>query len=373
MNVVMFYHSLVSDWNHGNAHFLRGIVTELQRRGHSVHVYEPQDGWSLQNLLLEHGDEPIRQFHRLFPSLWSTRYREQSLDLDKALHAADLVIVHEWNSHRLVEAIGSYHRRHPYFVLLFHDTHHRSVSDAAHMGCYDLSGYDGALVFGRAIRDVYVSNGWVKNVWVWHEAADTRVFQPVAHRQKRIDLAWIGNWGDEERTEELIEFLVEPVRRLGLTAEVYGVRYPASARRLLEEAGITYRGWLPNFRVPEVFAQARVTIHVPRRPYASRLPGIPTIRPFEALACGIPMICAPWSDCEGLFRPGGDYLIASDSGQMTRQMERVLTNTDTARSLAGHGLERLRARHTCTHRVDELLAICKEIEERALARGGRNP
>jgi len=36
MRVVMFYHSLVSDWNHGNAHFLRGVVTELLRREHEV-------------------------------------------------------------------------------------------------------------------------------------------------------------------------------------------------------------------------------------------------------------------------------------------------------------------------------------------------
>jgi spore maturation protein CgeB len=125
--------------------------------------------------------------------------------------------------------------------------------------------------------------------------------------------------------------------------------------------------------VPEVFAETRLTVHVPRRPYASRLPGIPTIRPFEALACGTPMSCAPWNDCEGLFRPGEDYLIASDSGQMMHQMERVLTDADTARSLAGHGLERVRARHTCAHRVEELLVICKEIEGRALACGGRNP
>ena len=43
MRVVMFYHSLISDWNHGNAHFLRGVVGELQRRGHDVRVYEPAD------------------------------------------------------------------------------------------------------------------------------------------------------------------------------------------------------------------------------------------------------------------------------------------------------------------------------------------
>jgi len=46
MRVVMFCHSLVSDWNHGNAHFLRGVCAELIARGHSVGVYEPRDAWS---------------------------------------------------------------------------------------------------------------------------------------------------------------------------------------------------------------------------------------------------------------------------------------------------------------------------------------
>jgi spore maturation protein CgeB len=384
MNVVMFYHSLLSDWNHGNAHFLRGIVAELQCRGHSVHVHEPQDGWSLRNLVSEHGDEPLRHFRRRFPDLRSTRYEEATLDLDEALHDADLVIVHEWNSHHLVQQIGAHHDRHPHYTLLFHDTHHRSVSDPANMARYDLGHYDGALVFGRAIRDVYLSHGWAKNVWVWHEAADTRVFRPAAvHRRKRVDVVWIGNWGDEERTEELLEFLVEPVRRLGVTAEVYGVRYPESARRLLAAAGIAYKGWLPNYSVPDVFAQGRLTIHVPRRPYAHRLPGIPTIRPFEALACGIPMISAPWQDCEGMFRAGHDYLVACDAGEMQRQMERVLTDADTARSLAGHGPNRIRSRHTCAHRVRELLAICRRLKDRRSKKltktvdnacgGGRNP
>ncbi|MBA2602322.1 MAG: glycosyltransferase, partial [Acidobacteria bacterium] len=51
MRIVLFCHSLVSDWNHGNAHFLRGIVAELLDRGHEVRVYEPEDGWSREQLL----------------------------------------------------------------------------------------------------------------------------------------------------------------------------------------------------------------------------------------------------------------------------------------------------------------------------------
>ena len=42
MHVVMFYHSPISDWNQGNAHFLRGIATELLERGFTVSIYEPR-------------------------------------------------------------------------------------------------------------------------------------------------------------------------------------------------------------------------------------------------------------------------------------------------------------------------------------------
>ncbi|HEX5514051.1 MAG TPA: glycosyltransferase, partial [Gammaproteobacteria bacterium] len=102
MRVVMFYHSLLSDWNHGNAHFLRGVVSELMRRGHSVAVYEPADGWSLQNLKRNHDDRAIDEFYRAYPDLASTFYESSTLDLDEALEGADLVIVHEWNDHDLV-------------------------------------------------------------------------------------------------------------------------------------------------------------------------------------------------------------------------------------------------------------------------------
>ena len=56
MRIAFFVHSLLSDWNHGNAHFLRGVGTELQARGHEVLFFEPRDAWSLQNLLADHGD-----------------------------------------------------------------------------------------------------------------------------------------------------------------------------------------------------------------------------------------------------------------------------------------------------------------------------
>jgi len=140
---------------------------------------------------------------------------------------------------------------------------------------------------------------------------------------------------------------------------VHGVRYPAEAREELAAAGIDFRGWLPNFRVPEVFAAHRVTIHVPRRPYVEALAGIPTIRPFEALACGIPLISAPWEDCEQLFTAGKDFLIARDGREMQRHLLALLSDKRMARELAEHGRRTILARHTCGHRVDQLMEIVR--------------
>jgi spore maturation protein CgeB len=361
VKVVVFSHSLVSDWNHGNAHFLRGVVTELQERGHGVAVYEPADGWSRANLAREFGERPLREFERCFPRLTSRGYEPASLELDLALDDADLVLVHEWNEPALVKRIGEHRARHGGYRLLFHDTHHRAATAPEEMSRFDLSGYDGVLAYGEVIRRIYLERGWAARSWTWHEAADTRVFRPLAGVEPEADLVWIGNWGDGERSEELRRFLLRPARRLRLRGSVHGVRYPRSARWQIRLAGLRYRGWIANHRAPELFARHRLTVHVPRRPYVEALPGIPTIRPFEALACGIPLVCSPWEDAEGLFRAGEDYLIARDGAEMREAMRAVLDDPSLADELRANGLETIRARHTCAHRVDELLAIEAEL------------
>ena len=367
MRVTIFCHSLLSDWNHGNAHFLRGICDDLIARGHEVQVYEPADAWSLANLVAEHGQAPLDGFARAYPRLRSTRHELATLDLGAALEGSDLVLVHEWNDHALVRRIGLHRRDNPGYRLLFHDTHHRAVTQPDGMGAYDLRHYDGVLAFGSAIRDIYREKGWAARAWTWHEAADHRMFHPFPHSTREGDLVWVGNWGDEERTAELHEFLLEPVKDLGLKARIHGVRYPASALAALGDAGITYGNWLANYEAPQLFARYGVTVHVPRRPYVRALPGIPTIRVFEALACGIPLVSAPWDDCEGLFEPGADFLVAHDGREMREQLRAVLHDRALAQSLADHGLRTVLARHTCAHRVDELLAIHASLTEPAPA------
>ncbi|UJH90483.1 glycosyltransferase [Antarcticibacterium sp. 1MA-6-2] len=363
MKIVMFYHSLYSDWNHGNAHFLRGIVKELQKREHEVEVYEPDGGWSLKNLIKDHGAEKLDEFRRYYPTLSPQFYNPaKKINADAILKDADLVIVHEWNEPELVAEIGRNKARYGY-KLLFHDTHHRAASAPQDMSKYDFSNYDGALVFGEVIKQMYLEKKWIENVWTWHEAADAELFRPNRNEDKEGDLVWIGNWGDDERTEELMEYLIAPVKELSLKAKVYGVRYPDHAKKALADAGIEYGGWLPNYKVPEVFSKYKVTVHVPRRPYVEMLPGIPTIRPFEALSCGIPLICSPWEDSENLFTPGEDYLIAKDGNDMGYKLAEVLKSDHLAQSLSEKGRKTILEKHTCAHRVDELENILTELNK----------
>jgi spore maturation protein CgeB len=329
MKFLFYTHSLVSDWNHGNAHFLRGIMRELTRRHHAALALEPEESWSRSNLLADQGPRAVDKFHELFPQLRSKIYGPH-FDHEAAIAEADVVVVHEWTEPALVERIGRARRSGANFTLLFHDTQR------------------------------YLQAGWGRSVFTWHEAADDVLFRPQTKIEKTGDLIWVGNWGDGERSAELMEFLVHPAHELGLRATVRGVRYPERALDALGAAGIAYGGWIANAEAPLAFANNKVTVHIPRRPYVENLPGIPTIRVFEALACGIPLICAPWHDAEGLFRPGRDYLVAENGQEMTRLLREVLTDDALAAALVESGLETIRARHTCRHRVDELLSILKQ-------------
>jgi spore maturation protein CgeB len=364
MRITIFAHSLASDWNHGNAHFLRGMMRALAKRGHRAVACERWRNWSTDNLYEDHGHGPLLDFARAFPDLESRHYgRGPSLEeeVGELTRGADLVIVHEFSEPELVAAVGRVRARRGDFLLLFHDTHHRAVSAPEQIGRFDLSRYDGVLAYGRSLEEVYRTRLGHARVWTFHEAADVTTFFP-REAEKRDDVVWIGNWGDEERSREIREYLVDSARRLPeLRFGVHGVRYPEEGLREIREAGIEFRGWIANHHVPEAFARAKMTLHIPRGPYLDLLPGIPTIRPFEALASGIPLLSTPWPDVEGLFRAGEDYLGVRSPAEMREQILRLSRDEEARARLAEHGLETIHARHTCDHRAEQLDAIVEEL------------
>lgn len=370
LNIRIFAHSWVSDWNHGNAHFLRGLARSLARMGHNVRCYEQLGSWSLSNLVREEGEraiDAIDHFRRTFPELDIRFYNlDHTLPdfLQRELRGADVVLIHEWNDPRLVNAVLAL-KRQLGFQALLHDTHHRAYTAPGELLRMQLHLFDGVLAFGEPLARIYRDGFGMERVWVFHEAADTDNFRPLP-AAKDVALVWIGNWGDEERSRELEEFLIGPAAGLEGAKQVYGVRYPEEAKRKLVEAGVGYCGYLPNLRAPEAYAGSCLTLHIPRRQYVNGLSGIPTIRMFEAMACGVPLVCAPWQDAEDLFRPGEDYLVARDGRAMGAMLQELLRDDAARRHLAERGLETIRARHTCEHRAEQLLEICGElVRERA--------
>ncbi len=362
----IFAHSWISDWNHGNAHFLRGLARELMQMGHEVRCYEELGSWSLSNLVQQEGEvaaQAIEQFRREFPELDVRFYqRDDTLEptLRLELRDADVVIIHEWTEPAVANAILDLKPQFGFRALL-HDTHHRARTNAGELLRFHLQFFDGVLAFGEAIRRIYLDGFGMAKAWTFHEAADIRHFHPI-EAQRDIDLLWIGNWGDEERSRELTEFLIEPVAELrNCKTVVHGVRYPEQGRRALSEAGIEYRGYLPNLMAPKVYAQSKLSLHVPRRQYSNGLSGIPTIRVFEALACGAALICAPWKDLEQLFRPGEDYLLVNSGAEMKSKIQRLLRDESARRQIGANGRETILRRHTCAHRAQQLVSICEEL------------
>ncbi len=365
LSIAFFFHSIRSDWNNGNAHFLRGLVRALILLGHRVVCFERQHDWSVENLLFEGdaGTRSLAQHHATYPE-FTVEFFDETSDLQAQLSGFDVVIVHEWNPPELIERLLTLAEMCG-FRTLFHDTHHRASSSPEAIRRLQVPRFDGVLAFGQALQRIYQCDFGLEHVYVLHEAADTSLFRPPAAASEKInDIVWIGNWGDNERSQEIRTFLLEPAAALpDRRFTIYGVRYPEAALEALQQAGVSYAGYLPNLEAPRVYADARLTVHIPRQQYTGAMAGIPTIRVFEALACGIPLISAPWQDTEQLFREG-DFLFVHSGAEMRDAMHDLLDHPAAAEAQAARGLETVRARHTCDHRAAELIDICNEVMHR---------
>ena len=337
MRVVIFCHSLVSDWNHGNAHFLRGVVSELIARGHygprlraarRVERREPASS--------EHGrrgDRRVRaRLSRSSPgsaratTATTSTWTRRSTAPTSCSCTSGTITRSSRRSARTARRAGLVRAALP-----------RHAPPLRHRSGGDRRLRPGALRRRARVRrgdPRRVSRARLGGARMDMARGGRRATLPPACRPatREGDLVWIGNWGDDERTAELHEFLIEPDTRARPAGAVpRRALSGAGAARRSSGAGIEYGGWLPNYDVPDVFARFRVTVHVPRRPYVTALPGIPTIRPFEALACGIPLVSAPWDDGRPV-HAGRGLPLRRDGAEMTRQLARAARRSGAPRA-----------------------------------------
>ena len=276
-------------------------------------MLEPEGAWSLANLLSDHGEAGLARYRDApIPSSARAPIRGPR-KARRTPGGADLVIVHEWNDPELVAAVGRLRARGGRFTLLFHDTHHRAVTAPHEMRAYDLTRYDGVLAFGETLARRLSSAG-AGAIASWSGTKPPTRGCSIRRRDEgERDGPGLDRQLGRRRAHARTRRLPACARARGAacrsTSTACAIR--TRRRRRWPQFGARYHGWLANAAAPEVFARHLATVHVPRRFYTQVLPGIPTIRVFEALACGIPLVSAPWDDCEHLFRVGEDFLMVA--------------------------------------------------------------
>jgi spore maturation protein CgeB len=110
LRIAYFAHSLRSDWNNGNAHFLRGLMRGLRKLGHEPVVFAHRDEWSVRTLCLAaSGEEAFDRFAAEYSDLqtylYDARESGQHDSVRQLLEEFDVVILHEWNPQALAHTL----------------------------------------------------------------------------------------------------------------------------------------------------------------------------------------------------------------------------------------------------------------------------
>ena len=321
MKIAYFTHSLLSCWNHGNAHFLRGVLRELSAAGHEVVAFEPRRGWSLANLLRDHGEAGLGPVPRaLIPNSPPSSFDDDD-DLDgTAAPDATSSSCMNGTSPALVAAIGATAPagravhvavpRYPSSRRERSGRDPRASTSTAMTACWPSAQRSPRSIAAGAGATAF-SSGTRPRI---------RAVPPAGRRRARDGLVWIGNWGDEERSEELEELPVAARRNARAASRHLRRTLSAHGARDAERYGARYRGWLAECAAPEVFARHLVTVHVPAPILCRGAAGHSDHPGVRGAGLRYSTACAPWSDAEGLFTPGEDYLMARDGDEMCVHM-----------------------------------------------------
>ena len=217
-----------SDWNHGNAHFLRGVARGCSTARSRRPRLRAGGAWSARNLAAEQGEAALVAGAGLPGCPYGLR--PGALDFERALDGADLCSSTNGTTRPrradrdAPRAAGALRSCSPTRTT-------GSATDPEAMAAYNIDGYDGVLAFGAVLRDVYLRRGWGRRAFTWHEAADTpRVSSASGSPPSGANWCGsaIGATASEPRS--CTNFWSSRPEKLGLRGAVHGVRYPAEAR-----------------------------------------------------------------------------------------------------------------------------------------------
>lgn len=360
LNIVVLGLSITSSWGNGHATTYRALLKGLSDRGHSVTFLERDVPW-----YREHRDLTAADYCRihLYDSLPTLARMHTELIED-----ADLVIVGSYVPDGV--SIGDWVTSRSSGVTAFYDIDTPLTLEGLQSGQVD---YLSPRLIPRF--DIYLSFTGGPALQMIEE----RYGSPMAralycsadlppHRLPSKPPSWsLGYLGtySEDRQPALDQLLLAPARQL--TNDLFtvaGSKYPAE---LEWPDNVKRTEHLPPSLHPGFYNAQRFTLNVTRADMKA-LGFSPSVRLFEAAACGTPVISDNWAGMETAFRPGVEILVAKD----TRDVVDVLTgmSEETRLSIAANARARLQREHSPSHRAAQLEGYYQEAF--ALRRAARS-
>jgi len=346
VRVVLLGLSITSSWGNGHATNFRGLVRALAERGHDVAFLERDVPWYAANR-----DLPVPPFGRteLYHSTDDLRAR---FSADVA--GADLVLVGSYVPDGI--EVGEWVVGTATGVRAFYDIDTPVTLAALRAGdCpyispglvrrYDLYlSFTGGPVLDQLERELGAPRARAFFCLVDHDAY-TPVAGPTAW-----DLGYLGTYSDD-RQPVLDRLLCQPARRRPNAGFVVaGPQYPADVRWPGNVERIEH---LPPAGHPAFYGAQRFTLNVTRADMVAA-GWSPSVRLFEAAACGVPVISDWWEGLDHFFRPDEEILVAADADDVLRHLADVDDRRRTAIGAAAR--RRVLAQHTAAHRAAELEA-----------------
>lgn len=347
MKLVVLGLSLGSSWGNGHATTFRALLRAFAARGHEVLFLEREVPWYAG----AHRDLVDPDFCRLayYPTL------EALAEWRGEIAAADAVIVGSYvpdgiEVSRIAQAWAS-------GVTAFYDIDTPVTLAALERGeCEYLSpavipGFDVYLSFtgGPTLRRIEQQFG-APAARALYCSVDADRYRATG-AAKRWDLSYLGTYSPD-RQPTLERLLIEPARRHPeMRFVVGGPQYPADIDWPTNVERIEH---VPPADHPNFYSASRATLNVTRADMIAA-GWSPSVRLFEAAACGTAIISDRWPGIEELLAPGRELLLADDGDEVAT----MLASADLdAIGAAAQG--RVLAEHTAHHRAAELEAHLEE-------------
>ncbi len=343
MKIVIFGLSLTSSWGNGHATTYRGLVRELVRRGHDVHFVERDVPWYAKNRDLNELPGARLSLYASLDEL--PRFLDEVRTADAVIvgsYVPDGIVVGEWVIANASGVTAFYDIDTPVTLAKLRDGNAGYISAALIPRYQVYLSFTGGPILRQlekewgspAARPLYCS-------------VDPSAYYPEA-RKPQWDLGYLGTYS-MDRQPGLERLLMEPAMDLPARRFVVaGSQYPED---IIWPGNVERIEHLPPAGHRRFYNRQRFTLNLTRADMIAAGYS-PSVRLFEAAACGTPIISDEWEGLDAFFTPGTEILIAKDS----HDVERLLwTLSDEAAATIGQAArKRVLAHHTAAHRAEEL-------------------